>query len=1039
MAGNNVINKLLNIEKEEQSSVYLLLLQTVFLGIFIAIFEISATGLFINTYGESMLSQAYLVSGIVGFTLTIIYSRLHARIKFSKLIIFNFLLIFILTILLRLSFFFSDSQYLIFAVFVMMGPLNILGIVGFWGVASRLFTLRQGKRLFGLIDSGQIVGMIIISVLVPVLLNLLPDNKDLLYISGASVFIAFIVQLIISGKFNLNKSSTQENSENNERISIGKILKNKYVVYMALFVILSMVAAFFVVYVFLPVTKAKYPGNDEYYTFLGGFTAALMTFTLLIKTLAYNKLTKAYGLKVTLLLPAFLLGIFVVLAIFVGTFFGYSIEVSTFMLFFLLISLGRLFSVSLKSSLEVPSLKLLYQSLDSNIRFRVQVMIDGMVNETAAIIAGVILLIFSLLRFIETIHYLYFLVAIIIAWVFVAIKLYKEYHFSLEVTLDKTKETKTESIKENEKNITENIIENSNLTSIIEYTKALEPIFYEKLYIKCLNSNKDFIKKDILNRIKNEYSFGLTSQLKDYSHREKNIENRKYAEELVKQFEKLLNKNEVKLKLPDLVNSVYPKDRIIAANVIKEFNNNETSKFLIILLRDFSIEVRMAAIKAAAVIKDKESLPIIVDYLSNKQLNIYAYETLKQYGEEALHQLELYFYKSGLNHKEQIQILRLFGLSKSKDAIKYLLNKLNYFSREIVIESCSSLQKCKYIAKNDEEKQPLNQLIIESIKIVAWNMNILININESEIGTELKETIIKEIEHNYDEIYQILSITYKPSSVLHVRENLETDTAEGISFGLELLDLFVDENTKTLLFILFEDVSYNEKIKRFQDYFALEKLSSVQILNSIINRDINFISKWTKAIAIKNLTNVSNYNITSDIIAQIFNDDKLLSQLAAKVTSELDHRQFTTSIERLDKQKMNELKGFIRNKNINIIYETIGLLKSLDLFKNVKNSILSEIIAESTEIKIGKSETIEVSSNTNDLYILLSGDISIGSEKDKVEYNNINIIDFKKLMNSHDIIVKANDNSRILVIEFNVLCNYMKYYNEISEIYLEIV
>ena len=66
MASNSVINKLLNIEKEEQSSVYLLLLQTVFLGIFIAIFEISATGLFINTFGESMLSQAYLVSGIIG-------------------------------------------------------------------------------------------------------------------------------------------------------------------------------------------------------------------------------------------------------------------------------------------------------------------------------------------------------------------------------------------------------------------------------------------------------------------------------------------------------------------------------------------------------------------------------------------------------------------------------------------------------------------------------------------------------------------------------------------------------------------------------------------------------------------------------------------------------------------------------------------------------------------------------------------------------------------------------------------------------------
>ena len=45
----------------------------------------------------------------------------------------------------------------------MMGPLNIIGLVGFWGTASRIFTLRQGKRLFGIIDGGQVIGIIIAS------------------------------------------------------------------------------------------------------------------------------------------------------------------------------------------------------------------------------------------------------------------------------------------------------------------------------------------------------------------------------------------------------------------------------------------------------------------------------------------------------------------------------------------------------------------------------------------------------------------------------------------------------------------------------------------------------------------------------------------------------------------------------------------------------------------------------------------------------------------------------------------------------------
>ncbi len=34
-------------------------------------------------------------------------------------------------------------------------------MLGFWGTAGRYFTLREGKRLFGVIDTGAVVGMIL--------------------------------------------------------------------------------------------------------------------------------------------------------------------------------------------------------------------------------------------------------------------------------------------------------------------------------------------------------------------------------------------------------------------------------------------------------------------------------------------------------------------------------------------------------------------------------------------------------------------------------------------------------------------------------------------------------------------------------------------------------------------------------------------------------------------------------------------------------------------------------------------------------------
>ena len=56
----------------------------------------------------------------------------------------------------------SDIKKIIdYAQFVMFGPLFVLSIVTFWGVANRLYNLRQGKRLFGIIDAGIIFGIII--------------------------------------------------------------------------------------------------------------------------------------------------------------------------------------------------------------------------------------------------------------------------------------------------------------------------------------------------------------------------------------------------------------------------------------------------------------------------------------------------------------------------------------------------------------------------------------------------------------------------------------------------------------------------------------------------------------------------------------------------------------------------------------------------------------------------------------------------------------------------------------------------------------
>ena len=121
----------------------------------------------LQIFDEKVMARAYVVSGLAGIILTSIYTWLQARMQFKNFAILNFLTVSILTFLLWLFLLIAPSKGIIFFVFVMMGPLNILAMLCFWGTTGRLFTLRQGKRLFGLIDAGIIIGVIISSYMNP--------------------------------------------------------------------------------------------------------------------------------------------------------------------------------------------------------------------------------------------------------------------------------------------------------------------------------------------------------------------------------------------------------------------------------------------------------------------------------------------------------------------------------------------------------------------------------------------------------------------------------------------------------------------------------------------------------------------------------------------------------------------------------------------------------------------------------------------------------------------------------------------------------
>ncbi len=943
----------------------LLIFQSVFLGIFYGTFDISASALFLEEFEATMIPKAFLVSGIIGIILTSLYSWLQSRIKFSLFAILNLFVVVIGTVLMRLGFSLTDSNLQIFLVFIMMGPLNLIAMLGFWGTVGRIFTLRQGKRLFGLIDTGQIIGIILSSYAIPLLLSLRFETRDLLYISAVSISVALLVQLVISNRYSLDR--TEGDEQQAEEITDNRffsLFKSRYIALMSLFAVLLVSVTIIVHYSFLSVTKENYPDPIDLAAFLGYFNGTLMVFSILIKTFVYGRLMKTWGLKFTLAVSPLLILVFTLVAAVIGGFFGYSALAASFTLFFLVISVSKLFTKSLQDSIVAPSMKILYQSLDANIRYNVQARIDGTINEISVLISSLILAGLGAISFFGLIHIVYFLIGILIAWAVVSFRLYNAYRNSLNQSLARFRQSEEISGQEDLRSLLQGAMAHDSEPTVVSALSFIERIDFagfKSALAKLLESSSQKIRRISLRKIFEQNVPVTGKALLDRIKGEKSKENMALAGDILdrtgKAGKKTLSADEMLL----LAKSASRQDRMAAGMLLLETEKFNHHAALNTLLRDPDPAVRNLAIQAASTWKVGETVPVLIDFLSTPYYR-QAFDALVQIGEGAVEQLEQSYYKTGIRQQTLNRVTRILGKTGGEAAKASLLNKINYQNREVEAYALKALKELGYQA--DEQVLPaILEGIGSAVRQIAWYLAAHYTIQENTMSRLLAEAVGEELKDAQDHLYLLLSLAYDPKSIHHIRENLESGTTEGIGFAIELLDIFVADEIKPVLFPVLDDTSTVEKIKQLQVEFPVSIPEPYELLLGLINRDPNMVNPVTKACAIDALGDLKGISVTNDLLAQIFNPDDLLSELAAVQTGALDAGVLQSVLERLPSGKRDRLMKIAMGtgeEREDMIWHRIAFVKKNPWFAGLPPVLHYRIATKLAKRDVARGEKVQI-------------------------------------------------------------------------------
>ena len=977
----NAFRNALNIRKGEETAIILLLLYSFVMGAVIAFFYTSATSMFVVNFESSMLPYAYICGGILSYLAWIVYARTERRVNFQALSLLGIVILLIAVVTFVAGIHYFNGKWLIFLMFAWIRVFIFISVIGFWGLATKIFDLRQGKRIFGLISSGEVISDIIGFLLIPFALHFI-KTSDLLYISLLGLGICLFLMIYIFRRFKTTLNVKESIEGHKQKTSFKRVFKDKYIKILILMAILPMFGMCFADFSFLHQIKLEYNNQEVLASFLSIFLAATAVAEFVLKSFLSGRLLLKYGLKVALpILPIVLAGC-VFLAISSGILYG------TTGLFFSFIALTKMFDRVLRSALYDPSFQILYQPLPAEDRLNSQSMIEGMGKGLGFALAGAVVLIFSQIREVNLVYFNILFIIILGIWVKISLSMYHEYRNSLSKILtlkDKNHSTDgnyigsnlsvlskiTEEKKDANISLIMNIMVNIdpqkmtrflqqilafptliNQEKILEQIKRRRLLSAEQVVQNQLLANPDTIHKELF-----DHTLSVLRQVKSND------------------FETLLF----------LSQSTEAKQRTLAAHILAYFSSYKIHKIMLALLQDENPETRKAAIYSAGQIGKRELWNYVIQNLSHPNYSSQAITAIKMIGEPILSELDIWFDKNTTTKDMRLKIISIFSSISCEKSLNFLRSHIHYPDEAIRNQVFKALSRLEYRARIMEVSR-IKETIDEEIAITVWVMAATLDIEKESEMPLLFEALQYELIQKKENVFLLLSMLYDAKTINFIKDSFQSGTHESMAYAAEMLDLTVSTEIKEIFLPLLEDLSVEDSLRLFKDKYPQQKMTVADRLKDIINKDFLKINRWTKACAIFYLKDFPGNETV--FLSNLLNPDPFIMQNAMTVLKQQNSERFKVVFPKLGKDKLSFIQKYtIENGKETLRFslaEKVNRVKKNLLFSTFSNPDICRIIENASDILLQAGEELDPGERSQDsILMVLSGKLSEFSDNQR--------------------------------------------------------
>ncbi len=973
---------------KEQSTLVLFFFHNFFISIGTVLVYVSANIILLENHPEFSLPIAYVLSTLAMIGVGKIYEYYEHHYLLQKLSSRVLLAVLMMSLLMCLIVYLSHSIFTAIGIMVGFRIIYLLVNLEFWGVSAVVFDVRQSKRIFSVIGSGDVPAKAIGAIL-----TVLIHSTSVLAILISVAFLMFLLAFFTQKRtFQLTEMpiiAPDRVRKKEESKYIARLFGGSRLVFeMCIGLVAVAISATWIEYNFFVNVKYKFHSQHDVIAFVGYMLAITYTIATVVKLAISSRVIDRFGLRNALLfLPVGTVAISVILVV-LSSF--KNDETSLLMDF----SAAYLLFEVMRRTMFDPVFLVMFQPLSTHQRLKGHTLAKGFYEPLGMGIAGLLLLAEYYFDFSFTwIHFGFTVLSAFIAFYYLN-RAFRHYIMELKAALSKRFLNNDALVMQGDasKVILKNI-ESQNPEEVliaIDWVLRYDAQKFEKVLPNLLQHSSDKVRLRALQALEqtNPVSSVLET-LENQIFQETSADCRKLGVQILAKTERfdaqklqeLLNSSDIalvegvligSLSVKSLLGEVHLKalceekstfeEKKAALGVIKSLKLLSYESFVLESLGDKNLQEQ--AIETAGKLATTNLIKSLANLLSNRLVAKKSLKQLIAIGEASLGEI------GALKTTNDVFVLQKIvsfcDKFQSEASKKILFDFVENKNWEISITALKALGN---YPKDDAQQPYFERILNQEFEHTYQLLN--------GYGTLPNDTLQHEIDQTSDRIFFILMLRYDRDMVQDAMQGVEHSSKEKRANALEILDNIIPREIYKCLHALLDDSSNVEKKATFGGYFE-KKLETKPIVPLILEKGERAFGTWTIAQALQAWKPVKTKLSVGEVslFAFYLNHPKtLLKEAAYKVL--LTNEVFRQQPEFEKYIKLIAMNHSPEKATISEL-ERVIVLKNTVLFAETPENILTSIVPIMKEVGFEEGKTIFKKGEIGHcMYIIYAGEIGI--------------------------------------------------------------